>query len=139
MVASIVLSPSSASTNAELTTKNAGAVPSGAGCLLVGEGVTAQRPQPEEHEHRAGDDAEQMRGQRRTEVVADRDREDVHGGGGDGDRREHHPPAVPQREHHRHQLGLVTQLGDEDHGEAQQQGGEHSRLLGSVAAGSGIA
>jgi len=44
---------------------------------------------------------------------------DVYPGGGGGDGAEHHPPAIAQGEHHRHQLALVTHLGYEDDCKAQ--------------------
>jgi hypothetical protein len=89
-VASIVLSPSSASTNADITAKNAGAVVRWA---------------------RVG-------GQRRAQVVADRDRDQVYRDGGGGDASEHHPPGIAQPKRHRHQLRLVAQFGDENDAEA---------------------
>ena len=79
-----------------------------------------------------------MRGQRGAEVVADRDGDQVHRGGRDGDAAEHDPPAVAQRERHRHQLGLVAELGDEDDGEAQQQCGEHASTPPSCGCRQGL-
>ena len=37
---------------------------------------------------------------------------------------------MAKRERHRHELGLISQLGDENHGETEQQGCEHQQLLG---------
>jgi DNA-binding transcriptional regulator YhcF (GntR family) len=63
-----------------------------------------------------------------TEVMADRHGDEVHRRRRERDATENHPPAMTQRERHRHQLGFVPEFGDEDDGEAQQQGGEHALL-----------
>ena len=100
----------------------------GPGRFVIREPVASQRPQSEQNERHSGQDAEQMRRQCGTEVMADRHGDEVHRRRRESDAAEDHPPAMTQRERHRHQLGLVPEFGDEDDGEAQQQGGEHALL-----------
>jgi hypothetical protein len=53
--------------------------------------------------------------------VADRHGHGVHHGGGDRDPDEHRHRPVARGERERHELGLVAQLGDEHHAEADRE------------------
>jgi hypothetical protein len=117
-VASIVLSPSSASTNADITAKNAGAVVRWARAASSAERRSPRSVHNPNNKRHTGENADQVGGQRRAQVVADRDRDQVYRDGGGGDASEHHRPGIAQPKRHRHQLRLVAQFGDENDAEA---------------------
>jgi hypothetical protein len=58
--------------------------------------------------------------------VPDRDRHQVHRRRGERDAHEHREGPVPRGEREGHQLGLVAQLGDEHHPEADGEGKQES-------------
>src|SRR5690606_12483241 len=89
-------------------------------------------------ERQPGGERDPAGGQRRTEPVADGDGDEVDQRGGEGDPDQHGPRLEAGHERHRHQLGLVAQLGDEDDPEADRERREktvHSSPLRSAGSG----
>ena len=133
IVASIVLSPSSAIKNATPTARITEPVATSALRLLaLVEGVAAKRPPGEPQECET------------AEQLDEPGRQDAAHGGPDGDRaemdeqrrqpRSRRGPADARKrvaKVERHELALVAQLGDEDHGEAEQER-VHGPECGSV-------
>ena len=93
---------------------------------LVGLGfveeIAAQRPGGKDEERDAGDDGDQVGRQGLGDGRAEDDRAQVHQEGRRGDADEHVDRAIAGREGKRHELALVAELGDEDDGEAEQEG-----------------
>ena len=132
IVASIVLSPSSARKNATDAATTAEPVERSALALLVvGQRVAAQRPGAEAEERDGRDQRDPARGQGRAEAVADRDGHRVHDRGGDRDADQHRERPVAGGEGQRHELGLVAQLGDEHDAEADGERDQEAVHVGA--------
>jgi hypothetical protein len=95
--------------------------PLGLGPLSRGEPVAAQGPRAEPDERDGGHQRDPAGRQRTAEAVPDGDGEQVHRRGGKSDADEHRQRPVAGGEREGHQLGLVAQLGDEHHAEADRE------------------
>ena len=121
-VASIVLSPSSASRNATVTAITAERWrPARLRPLVVGEGVASERPAREAEERQTSGEGDPHSRERGAQPVADRDRHGMDRRGCDRDADQDRKDAVARREGHRHQLGLVPEFGDEDDPETHEE------------------
>ena len=101
--------------------------------VVLVEIVAAQRPQREPDERDTRHRLDRAIGQRVADHGADAHRHEMHDAGRDGDADEHGHRGVARREPERHQLALVTELGDEDHAEADEECFEHLRWPGPAA------
>ncbi len=134
MVASIVLSPSSARKNAVPMATIAQRVERAArDSSLLTEVIAADRPGREGKEGEPGHDVDDVRRQSQRERRAQEDRHRVDDQGRDRDRDQHHPGRVAGGEGEGHQLALVAQLGEQHDAEAEPEGVHRCLRLGRRA------
>ena len=126
-VASMVLSPSSASTNEEMTASSTWRGSATVRTLVAVVSTVTPGPQREQQEHDGRGERDRTLRQGQPQEVSDRHGQPVHQERGDTDAGQDHPPPMTQRVRHRHELGFVAELGEKYDSETDECGGKHSK------------